>query len=113
MNEINLKLVLKLSEKTDLKNEITDLINYTNLISKLEKIYKDIDFNKNYGMAIHYERKRREFHDSAIIALESINNKSEEILGQKIYDGSFEDICRSEIAQAIMNFVKQLIDYNI
>ena len=50
--------------------------------------------------------------DSAIIALKELNNIAESVYGEKIYNGSFDDKYRNEIAQAIMILNEKILSAN-
>lgn len=70
----------------------------------------DFDTKSGIYLASNLDNQRREKHDIAIYSLNLINKISMNKFNEKVYDGSFEDEYRNEIAQAIMIFNKDLLD---
>ncbi len=114
MNNINIELLEKIKDKENVLFLIETLKDYAVFISTLEEKYKQLDFNTKYGMYMGsvLDSQRREKHDSAIIALKELNNIAESVYGEKIYNGSFDDKYRNEIAQAIMILNEKILSAN-
>lgn len=112
MNRINTELLFKISDTENVFHHIDTLKDYAVFISTLEDKYKQLDFNTKYGIYMGgvLDSQRREKHDAAIYALNELNKISENAYGEKIYNGSFDDKYRDEIAQAIMILNEELLD---
>ena len=111
MNNINVELLLKIVDKENVLLHIESLKDYAVFISTLEERYKQLDFNTKYGIYMGgvLDSQRREKHDLAIQALNELNKIAESAYGEKIYNGSFDDKYRNEIAQAVMILNEKLL----
>lgn len=113
MYSIDVELFRALNELKDNRIEllIKSLADYVIFISKIEKEMSKLDLDTKSGlyMAGMLDSQRREKHDLAIISLKELNSISNEKFGKLLYNGSFDDEYRNEIAQAIMLLCENLL----
>lgn len=119
MYKINCDIIDKMLNSSDdntsktIMFDIKLLIDYAKHVSTMDERIKELvqkgDRASDYTVRL-IEQQRREKHDAAIQCLYELNEISHSMGFDKVYQGSFDEADRGDIAQAIFEFCKYYFD---